>query len=236
MSDFFLLFQVTVELLQYALTEEVPIDRDGMGIDRSSGALVQLPIRGSAFTVHVLGACPEKCTGYGNGIDTVVAGFPAQFQVQIRTEHGRAVWLADRGLALEVEVANVKKQAFVRSFVYELADKGLYDVQYQPTVAGQYSVVVTVDGAHIAGSPFAVRVVPGAADAHFCIAQGSVPPADRKSNFSCSSGSTTGIKAVMGDCFVWQGLSESLVSEEAFFFIEAIDHYGNRLECGGDNV
>jgi hypothetical protein len=40
----------------------------------------------------------------------------------------------------------------------DMAIRGVYKVEYQVVSAGNYQMSITVDGVHIAGSPFSVTV------------------------------------------------------------------------------
>jgi len=86
-----------------------------------------------------------KCRAYGPGLVQGVVAQPADFVVET----------PGRG-KLEVRVEGPKSTAKVN---IKNDGKGNYDVSYMPTEPGDYLVHVTLDGTHIPGSTFHVRVL-----------------------------------------------------------------------------
>ncbi|MDP2438577.1 MAG: filamin/ABP280 repeat domain-containing protein, partial [archaeon] len=86
----------------------------------------------------------SQASAYGDGLVEGIVNKQSNFQVQ--TAGGK----------LAVRVVGPKNDTPV-----QITDKGngCYDVSYTPTVPGNYEVHVTVDGEHIPGSVFHVRVL-----------------------------------------------------------------------------
>jgi len=87
----------------------------------------------------------SRCVAYGPGLVEAVVGEPADFTVET----------PGRG-KLEIKVEGPKSNAKVN--VKDIGN-GNYQVSYNPTEPGEYRVHVTLDGKHIPGSIFHVRVL-----------------------------------------------------------------------------
>jgi len=119
-------------------------------------------------TVDAGAAVAANCSADGDGLRTVVAGETGDFTVTVRdgAHNVRAAggdpvgakFTAGPDTALAVSVAD--------------NGDGTYAGSYVPTVVGDYTLGVSLGADAIAGSPFAVKVVPAAADAANTTAEG----------------------------------------------------------------
>lgn len=122
-----------------------------------------------------------KSVASGAGLVDVVAGVPAVFAVSLRDEFGVAC--PDAATPVSVSISGTRgdvagrhtpvltellgicgyglgpSAAHAEVAAGESAD--LRSVRYTATAAGSYVATVMVRGRHIAGSPFAINVVPG---------------------------------------------------------------------------
>ena len=106
-------------------------------------------------------------TAYGQGLYQAVRGEPASFQIQAKDELGRPHTTG--GLQFKVVLST-------NDFEFDLdavdQHDGTYYVEYTATQAGEYDLEVTLNGAHIYGSPFAPDVLPASTSAAHCVVYG----------------------------------------------------------------
>ena len=102
--------------------------------------------------VIILPADPTKCTAEGPGTKVAEVGKPAQFTVRTMYHNGQ--------LCRELQVVKAELKSFVKDSVVHakvtLKGRGVYEVTYTPEVRGRHTLIVKVNGAQIAGSPFQV--------------------------------------------------------------------------------
>jgi len=92
----------------------------------------------------------SQCRGYGPGLVECVANEAGEFVVEVPKGAGK----------LEVKVEGPKSSAVVDvKKVDNPNGTAKYDVSYNPKEPGDYKVSVTLDGIHIPGSVFQVRVL-----------------------------------------------------------------------------
>ena len=166
-------------------------------------------IGGSPFAMSVVPGRADypHTTAAGAGLEGAVAGEPTEFIIQAKDERGNNRTLGGE----EFQVTLQGPGAVSLDFTPEYIGGGQYRVPYTATVAGEYTVSVTIADTHIycglgaanKCSPFSITVQPGKADFLTTDAQGS-------------------------------GLLNSTAGEVTEFTIYAIDAYGNALWEGGD--
>ncbi|KNC48631.1 uncharacterized protein AMSG_00408 [Thecamonas trahens ATCC 50062] len=106
---------------------------------------------------------PSKCVAAGAGINAAhVAGAHAVFTVTPRDAYGNLVSQAKTALA--VTISSGGGGATVDASSTYNSQTGSFDVAYDATVAGDYTIAVTVNSAPILHSPFDMTVVPARAD------------------------------------------------------------------------
>ena len=122
---------------------------------------------GSPFRVSVIDGLPfpASCTAKGLGTHHATVGTPAEFEVQLNDRFGNIVLNCPRHVAA---VAAGKHQ-MVEAVVKSLSD-GKYAASYVTSQAGEYTLVVTVQGQDILGSPFHVL---SCSDEVTCVADGA---------------------------------------------------------------
>jgi hypothetical protein len=130
-------------------------------------------IKGSPFRVEVADGAARGSTSsaigsgtggrldYGsfNGLYNATNGILAYFTVQARDGDGNDKTVPGDAIAATLTSAGKPSVTSLVRYV----GSGQYECKYNATVAGTYSMAVTVVGEHIQGSPFAVTVNPSAA-------------------------------------------------------------------------
>ena len=123
------------------------------------------PIPGSPFRMNALvGPDASKCTMSGPALNSAVAikiGDPIDFSVDTsKAGKGnlKAAAIAARGVQARMYIAKGDKP-------------GVYDIKLDPLRSGKHRVGIKWSGNHIPGSPFVMRILPGA-DATKCRAYG----------------------------------------------------------------
>ena len=128
----------------------------------------------NAFVVTARDSSGNDCTSGGEAVEAVL------FQNRADTELMRAFVEETRGAGL-------------KATVLDTAD-GAYSVTYRTVAAGQYKLSVTINGVHIAGSPFATTVQPGGT----CAAKSTVSGAGAQ---SATAGAETKLGLHAVDCY-----------------------------------
>ncbi|XP_074644606.1 filamin-C-like isoform X4 [Tubulanus polymorphus] len=103
------------------------------------------PIQGSPFKFHVDAVDSGYVTAYGPGLSHGMAGEPATFS--INTKHA-----GQGGLAVAVEGPSKAEIKCIDN------KDGTCTVNYFPSAAGEYKIIVKFADKHIAGSPFTSKV------------------------------------------------------------------------------
>jgi hypothetical protein len=91
-------------------------------------------------------------SAHGDGLKKVVAGETGHFTVDVHDEFGNRVPTGGHKVLALATGTRALKPAVVDNH------NGSYSASYTPTVAGDYKIVVTIDGDAVSGSPFAVHV------------------------------------------------------------------------------
>ena len=102
--------------------------------------------------VIVLPADPTKCTAEGPGTKGAEMGKSAQFTVCTVYQNGQ---LCREQQVVEAELKSVVNDSVTHTKVTSKG-RGVYEVTYTPEVRGRHTLIVKVNGAQIAGSPFQV--------------------------------------------------------------------------------
>ena len=97
-------------------------------------------------------ADPTKCTAEGPGTKVAEVSKSALFTVRIVYQNGL---LCEEKQMVEAELKSVVN-GFVTHAKVTSKGRGVYEVTYTPKVRGRYTLIVKVNGAQIAGSPFQV--------------------------------------------------------------------------------
>lgn len=107
-------------------------------------------------------------TAEGPGLHSATVGVPASFMVTVRDAYDNVMRTNSPSKALTA-VLNRSPGAVVDIWDYQ---NGSYHVEYLPELAGPNLITVSVDGAQIQGSPFAVPVQDGHTSARYSFAVG----------------------------------------------------------------
>ena len=102
--------------------------------------------------VIVLLVDPTKCTAEGPGTKVAEVGKSAQFTVRTMYQNGQLCRVEQR---VEAELHSVVNNSSIHAKVTSKG-RGVYEVAYSPVVRGRHTLIVKVNGAQIAGSPFQV--------------------------------------------------------------------------------
>ena len=102
--------------------------------------------------VIVLRVDPTKCTAEGPGTTVAEVGKSAQFTVHTVYQNGQ---LCREKQVVKAELKSVVNDSVTHTKVTSKG-RGVYEVTYTPEVHGRYTLIVKVNGAQIAGSPFQV--------------------------------------------------------------------------------
>ena len=97
-------------------------------------------------------ADPTKCTAEGPGTKVAEVGKSAQFTVRTVYQNGQ---LCREQQVVEAELKSVVNDSVAHTKVTSKG-RGVYEVTYTPEVRGRHTLIVKVNGARIAGSPFQV--------------------------------------------------------------------------------
>jgi len=130
------------------------------------------PISGSPWTVPVdrAGADPTKSEVYGPGIEGGVQGEPAVFTIASKNRIGEPIKTGGDPYKVDVKGPHNK------DLDVKVQDNhnGTYTVTYVPVDAGPHTVAVTLEGRHVAKSPYHVGIdrPKGYPDALRCWADG----------------------------------------------------------------
>jgi hypothetical protein len=135
-------------------------------------------ISNSPFAVEVVGAVASMTTAGGAGLLGATAGEVSSFEIAPRTATGEAAALsAEAALFVSVSLGGTVEQeaageaASVDGRISRIGST-LYIANYTAKLAGVSLVSVTLEGSHIAGSPWSVPVVPNVVHAASCRATG----------------------------------------------------------------
>ena len=96
----------------------------------------------------------------GQGISSSTAGSPASFTIQAADASG--LWLSTGGAKFTASTTFVNS---FRSLTVTDKENGEYAVTLDVTASGTYTLTCMISSSHIVGSPFSVRVFPGATSA-----------------------------------------------------------------------
>jgi len=100
--------------------------------------------------VMLLPADPTKFTAEGPGVEVAEVGKAAQFAVRTVYQNGQ---LCKEKQIVEAELkCNVNNSIVHTKVISKLG--GVYEITYTPEVRGRHTMIVNVNGAQIAGSPF----------------------------------------------------------------------------------
>ena len=97
-------------------------------------------------------ADPTKCTAEGPGTEVAGVGKSAQFTVCTVYQNGQ---LCREKQVVEAEVKSIVNDSVVHARVTS-NERGVYEVTYTPEIRGRHTLIVKVNSAQIAGSPFQV--------------------------------------------------------------------------------
>ena len=116
------------------------------------------------LTVNTASIDGSKCVQVGM-VTSVVAGVPQTFKIQARDYYSNnIVTLATSLTSKSVTLTLSTDQTIIATgtMTDTSGSPGAYDVIYSATVAGTYSMVISINGNQITNSPFTITVSPGA--------------------------------------------------------------------------
>ena len=99
--------------------------------------------------------CPSKCRASGEGLAISKVGKLSTVTVELQDHCGTET--EDPKAVVCGELKSCTDSSLIECNV-EKSEKNTYVITYQPAVRGQHQLHITVDSAHIQGSPFNVRV------------------------------------------------------------------------------
>lgn len=157
-------YRVAVGALATAEPFKLDVKLNGVS---TAKAPVALPV---AFAAPVA----ARSAASGDGLARATVGEQAQFRVQLRDARNVAVPLGSAALTatLAARGANANNGAARATVAFADAKDGVSASYTAPTLAGSYALRVQLDGAEIAGSPFAVTIDAAATSAAHCSVSG----------------------------------------------------------------
>ena len=149
----------------------VPVHED-LGITAQGDSLFTGHVVNSPFVLTVADGetVAVLSTATGTGLVDAEAGVETGFSVQAVDIKGNF-----RTVSTDAVVAVFAHEGGETSFTVEgsYVSDGLYDFRYTPTIAGLYTLSVTINGAHVAESPFALDVRPTTCHGPLVVAAGT---------------------------------------------------------------
>ena len=131
-------------------------------------------VRGSPFELLIAGGATHPASSERRGADPTdrllgptLAGEAYSLVIQARDSFGNA-----RNRGGDTVAASASGKHGFEGAAVDNGD-GTYEVTLRPQRAGEFMVAVTINGEHIAGSRFALKVLPSDCDAASCVLAGS---------------------------------------------------------------
>ena len=98
---------------------------------------------------------PSKCYATGKGIEATLVGENSSVVLQIVNSGGQPC--VETIQSLECELVSELSGTTTRGSM-KRRGQSRYEIKYKPTVKGRHQLHVKVEGQHVRGSPFAIRV------------------------------------------------------------------------------
>ena len=92
----------------------------------------------------------------GKGLNEAFVGCEAQFTLTTKNSHGKQCY--NKQDLVTVEIQDGQGRECTTEMLIDDMENGLYKISYFPRVQGRCSVVITVNGEHVCGSPFVVLI------------------------------------------------------------------------------
>jgi len=129
--------------------------------------LQMMHVRGSPFVLRVTGGLTDslKSSAQGQGLESAVVGYPSTFTVFARDRFANKRTLGREIVQVFIQPTNFGRGR-IPSLVHDLLD-GSYYVEYNATIAGRYTMSVSLLEQDIPGSPFQIQVQKGFNLEHF---------------------------------------------------------------------
>ena len=100
----------------------------------------------------------SQCITKGKGLEEGAAGGEAQFVLMTRNAQGRQCY--NKHDRVTVEISDEQERECAMEVRINDNKNGSYKISYSPKEQGRYKVTVKVNGGHVLGSPFTVKVHP----------------------------------------------------------------------------
>ena len=92
----------------------------------------------------------------GKGLNEAFVGCQAQFTLTTKNSQGKQCY--NKQDLVTVEIEDGQGRECPTEVLIDDKENGLYQISYSPRVQGRCSVVITVNGEHVCGSPFVVLI------------------------------------------------------------------------------
>ena len=144
--------QIQEQCAKHERINLVPAEVANVGVRVACAEGISDLCQKNAEVMTVLAADPTKCTVEGPGTQVAEVGKSAQFTVRTVYQNGQ---LCREQQVVEAELKSVVNDSVTHTKVTS-KERGVYGVTYTPEVRGRHTLIVKVNGARIAGSPFQV--------------------------------------------------------------------------------
>ena len=129
-------------VLEVDMGMEVKCAEDLQQLCQSKARIIQLPID------------PAKCTVMGEGVKTAKMNQIAEVTLTAKLSSGKPT---RRCIAVDGQLKSLSDGSILKCDV-DQSGPGEYRIHYTPTVRGRHELSLSIDGHHVAGSPFPVFV------------------------------------------------------------------------------
>ena len=155
--------------------------------------LMMTHVRGSPFDLVVTGGLtdPLRSSAEGQGLESAVVGYPSTFTVFARDRFSNKRTLGREIVQVFIQPTNFGLDK-IPVLVHDRLD-GTYYVEYNATIAGRYTMSISLLEQDVAGSPFKIQVQKGFNFPHF------------NSTWGLNFAGSAYLKPEQGHVFCWGG-------------------------------
>ena len=143
--------QIQEQCAKHERIDLIPAEVANVGVRVACGEGISDLCQKNAEVI-VLRGDPTKCTAEGPGTKVAEVGKSAQFTVRTVYQNGE---FCREQQVVEAELKSVVNDSVAHTKVTSKG-RGVYEVTYTPEVRGRHALIVKVNGAQIASSPFQV--------------------------------------------------------------------------------
>ena len=160
-------FKKSLEIIFGGIYETEPFDGDPEGLlvrltfveNEKLLTAVNSEEIGSLEILNQTKTCTSQCFAEGKGIEEGRVGGEAQFVLTTRNARGRQCYYKHDRVMVEISDEQGGRELSTEVRINDNKD-GSYKISYSPKEQGRYKVTVKVNGGHVLGSPFIVKVQP----------------------------------------------------------------------------